>query len=378
MVAAHIRSMARPHWLALYGGIVVAWGALYVMALPADLREAGAIYGAEFLRSLCVVSPDAAGFFGLVAMWLLMSAAMMAPTALPAFATYDELGRRAETRFGALVGGYLAVWGGFSVLAAALQMALTQAGALTIFGDSRSLLLSGGLLILAGLYQFSALKEACLSKCRAPLTFFMAALGRGGLSQRPAPGGGVPGLLLGADAARLRGGRDEPGLHGARDARHGAGETDLDRRGDHAPSGGIADRGGHRDPGRRDRLREERHGREEKTRRRPATGKPAHRQSRGKPQAPPDAPDRLGDQGGAVSQLQLHRVLPLRREPREAPADRGQLQGLDGDRHRRGALRGRKPDGPERGPDGRDPGSHGRRRLEGRGLYRRARQREGL
>jgi hypothetical protein len=61
MVAARIRSMARPHWLALYGGILVAWGALYVMALPADLREAGAIYGAEFLRSLCVVSPDAAG-----------------------------------------------------------------------------------------------------------------------------------------------------------------------------------------------------------------------------------------------------------------------------------------------------------------------------
>jgi predicted metal-binding membrane protein len=179
MVAARIRSMARPHWLALYGGILVAWTALYVMALPADLREAGAIYGAEFLRSLCIVSPDAAGYAGLVAMWLLMSAAMMAPTVLPALATYDELGARAQTRFGALIGGYLLVWGGFSVLAAGVQMALTQAGALTIFGDSRSAALSGGLLILAGLYQFSALKEACLSKCRAPLTFFMAHWGEG-------------------------------------------------------------------------------------------------------------------------------------------------------------------------------------------------------
>jgi predicted metal-binding membrane protein len=179
MVAARIRSMARPHWLALYGGILVAWTALYVMALPADLREAGAIYGAEFLRSLCIVSPDAAGYAGLVAMWLLMSAAMMAPTVLPALATYDELGARAQTRFGALIGGYLLVWGGFSVLAAGVQMALTQAGALTIFGDSRSAALSGGLLILAGLYQFSALKEACLSKCRAPLTFFMQHWGEG-------------------------------------------------------------------------------------------------------------------------------------------------------------------------------------------------------
>jgi predicted metal-binding membrane protein len=75
--------------------------------------------------------------------------------------------------------GYLLVWGGFSVLAAGVQMALTQAGALTIFGDSRSAALSGGLLILAGLYQFSALKEACLSKCRAPLTFFMQHWGEG-------------------------------------------------------------------------------------------------------------------------------------------------------------------------------------------------------
>jgi predicted metal-binding membrane protein len=79
--------------------------------VPADLRAAGAIYGAEFLRSLCIVTPDAAGFAGLVAMWLVMSAAMMAPTALPAFATYDELGARSETRFGALVAGYLAVSG---------------------------------------------------------------------------------------------------------------------------------------------------------------------------------------------------------------------------------------------------------------------------
>jgi hypothetical protein len=128
MVAARIRGMARPHWMALYGAIIAAWATLYVMALPADLRAAGAIYGADFLRSLCVVSPDAAGYAGLVVMWLLMSAAMMAPTALPAFATYDELGSRAETRFGALVAGYLAVWGGFSVLAAAAQMALDAGG----------------------------------------------------------------------------------------------------------------------------------------------------------------------------------------------------------------------------------------------------------
>jgi predicted metal-binding membrane protein len=103
-----------------------------------------------------------------------MAAAMMAPTALPAFATYEDLGHSTETRTGALVAGYLGVWLGFSVLAAGAQMALFDAGLLTAFGDSRSGALSAALLALAGAYQFSPAKAACLSKCRRPLAFFMA------------------------------------------------------------------------------------------------------------------------------------------------------------------------------------------------------------
>ena len=74
----------------------------------------------------------------------------------------------------ALVAGYLIVWLGFSLLAGGLQMALFGAGLVSAFGDSLSVWLSAGLLMIAGLYQFSPVKEACLSKCRAPLTFFMA------------------------------------------------------------------------------------------------------------------------------------------------------------------------------------------------------------
>lgn len=173
MIAARIRSMGSPHWLALYGAILVSWGALYVMALPSDLRASGAVYGMEFLASLCIVTPDAGGYLGLVAMWAIMSAAMMAPTALPAFAAYDDLGRGQGGGFVVLLGGFLAIWLGFSVLAAGLQLALFQMGYLTLFGNSQSLVLSGLLLILAGGYQFSPLKEACLIQCRAPLAFFM-------------------------------------------------------------------------------------------------------------------------------------------------------------------------------------------------------------
>ncbi len=175
MISSRIRAFALPHWIFLFGVILVAWAMLYAMAVSTELREAGRIYGADLLAQFCMVSPDAAGFARLLAMWALMSAAMMAPTALPAFATYDDLSQAgAETRFWALVGGYITVWLGFSALAAGTQIAFFQAGLLSPFGDSLSWVLSGTLLLGAGAYQFSALKAACLAKCRHPLTFFMA------------------------------------------------------------------------------------------------------------------------------------------------------------------------------------------------------------
>ncbi len=174
MIATRIRAMGAPHWLGLYGLILGAWALLYAMAVPADLRAASALYGIEFLAALCVATPDAAGYFGLFAMWAIMSAAMMAPTALPALATYEDLGQAgAETRLWGLVAGYLAIWVGFSAFAAAAQLALFQAGLLDAFGTSLSGPLSAGLLALAGAWQFTPLKEACLSKCRAPMMFFL-------------------------------------------------------------------------------------------------------------------------------------------------------------------------------------------------------------
>ncbi|WP_027237412.1 DUF2182 domain-containing protein [Leisingera caerulea] len=174
ILAQRIRTMGGWHWLGLFGLILGAWGLLYAMSAPAELRAAGAIYGPDFWRDFCTLTPDAAGFGKMLMMWALMSAAMMAPTALPAFATYEDLSHTApDTSFTWLVGGYLAVWLGFSALAAVLQLGLFQAELLTAFGDSNSRYLSAGLLLVAGGYQFSPVKEACLSKCRRPLVFFM-------------------------------------------------------------------------------------------------------------------------------------------------------------------------------------------------------------
>jgi predicted metal-binding membrane protein len=175
MVAQWIRTMSAPRWLTLFAMILGAWVLLYLMAFPADLRAAGEIYGSAFWADLCTLTPDAAGLARMILMWALMSAAMMAPTVLPALATYDDIGHATDaTGMPRLVAGYLAVWLGFSVAAAGAQMLLFRFGVLDPLGQSVTAAVSAALLALAGLYQFSPVKDACLSKCRRPLTFFMS------------------------------------------------------------------------------------------------------------------------------------------------------------------------------------------------------------
>jgi predicted metal-binding membrane protein len=116
-------------------------------------------------------------------MWAVMMVAMMLPSASPMVLLYARVVRHAESRgkvkrasasIAAFAGGYLALWTLFSLLAVALQGILERIGALSVLMSSRSLLLSGALLIAAGLYQLTPLKSACLSHCRAPAVFIAA------------------------------------------------------------------------------------------------------------------------------------------------------------------------------------------------------------
>ncbi len=173
MLAFDIRSVTRLHWLVFFGGILVCWVLLFRMAIPADLRALESTYGASLIEILCGGSLGTGNFWSALAMWGLMSAAMMAPTALPAFTTYDDLSHVAETGFAKLVGGYLLAWIGFSTLAAGAQVALFKMELIGSLGQSVSVPLTMVLLVGAGVYQFTALKEACLSRCRRPLVFFM-------------------------------------------------------------------------------------------------------------------------------------------------------------------------------------------------------------
>jgi predicted metal-binding membrane protein len=117
----------------------------------------------------------------MIGMWWIMMIAMMTPSAAPTILLYARVHRAALAKgqlrdevapIGAFAAGYLSVWLGFAVAAAALHFALERAGLVsTMMMGSRSRWLSGGVLIAAGLYQLSPLKNVCLAQCRAPASF---------------------------------------------------------------------------------------------------------------------------------------------------------------------------------------------------------------
>jgi predicted metal-binding membrane protein len=117
-------------------------------------------------------------FVTLFAMWTVMMIGMMTPSVAPMILIYAQVARRQTgTRPFAsalwFAGGYLLAWTGFSLLATLAQWGLEQLALLSpmMAGTRRSF--GGGLLIVAGVYQWLPLKYSCLSRCRAPLSFVM-------------------------------------------------------------------------------------------------------------------------------------------------------------------------------------------------------------
>jgi len=113
------------------------------------------------------------------AMWIVMMIGMMTPSVAPMILIYARVGRHAEMSgqpFAAsawFAAGYLVAWTAFSLAATFAQWALQRAALLTPMMESASNVLGGVVLIAAGIYQWTPVKEACLSYCQAPLTFIM-------------------------------------------------------------------------------------------------------------------------------------------------------------------------------------------------------------
>jgi predicted metal-binding membrane protein len=126
------------------------------------------------------------------AMWVVMMIGMMTPSVAPMILIYARVGRQAATQgkpfaaSGWFAAGYLLAWTAFALAATAAQWALERGALLTPMMESASNILGGIVLILAGLYQWTPLKTACLAYCQSPLLFIQQ---RGGF--RGDPGGAL-------------------------------------------------------------------------------------------------------------------------------------------------------------------------------------------
>lgn len=122
---------------------------------------------------------DAPHLLLLWAMWAVMMTAMMVPTAAPLILLYAATARKHDEtaspawRIYALAAGYLAVWSLFSGVATAVQRLLATAFVLTPMMQAASARVSASILAIAGLYQLTPWKNACLRSCRSPLGFMV-------------------------------------------------------------------------------------------------------------------------------------------------------------------------------------------------------------
>jgi len=182
----------------IVAAVAISWAVLAAMAagtLPFGASGPGGAlldalpevelpdFAMRFLALCFGAAPAATGgiaqFAALTGMWFLMSIAMMLPSAAPMIRTYCEIADTAEAKGEAvvhplvLVAGYLAVWLAASLAFAALTTAVgSLAGGVIsapVTGTAAALALG-----IAGLYQFSGLKEACLKKCRRPFSILFA------------------------------------------------------------------------------------------------------------------------------------------------------------------------------------------------------------
>jgi predicted metal-binding membrane protein len=165
-------------WFALLAITLIAWAYLFWMPMaPGD-------FGAVGRRLFSAMSPRVADALLMLAMWIIMMVAMMLPSAAPMIDTYARIVRTrapasANARIWLFTAGYLLAWTIFSIVATAAQLLLQKTGvinnALTaapVFGAI--------LLIVAGVYQLSPLKNLCLTGCRSPLGFLTTHWREGG------------------------------------------------------------------------------------------------------------------------------------------------------------------------------------------------------
>jgi predicted metal-binding membrane protein len=165
---------------------VVLASPAFVVLLAWTYLRLGAGVGMEMMDmgggNMMAMLPEWSVGYGLVifVMWALMMLAMMLPSVAPVTLLIASVARKRAGADGAVrastalfVFGYLAVWLAFAAAATILQWALDEAGVLSETMAFGNIVLAGSVLVAAGVYQWTPLKDACLRHCRSPLDFIL-------------------------------------------------------------------------------------------------------------------------------------------------------------------------------------------------------------
>ncbi len=164
--------------------VALAWG--YVLWLAADMDMGGMdMAGLRMIPAgIGIMVPAnepwrAIEFACVFLMWAVMMVGMMAPSAAPMILMYASVGRQGKAQgkpfaaTGWFAAGYLLAWIGFSLAATFLQWAIERAALLDSRMAIASKLLGAIVLIAAGVYQWTPLKDVCLAQCQSPFQFLM-------------------------------------------------------------------------------------------------------------------------------------------------------------------------------------------------------------
>jgi predicted metal-binding membrane protein len=164
--------------------VALAWG--YVLWLAADTGMGGMdMTGFRMIPAgMGIMAPAnapwrAIEFAFVFAMWAVMMVGMMAPSAAPMILMYARVGRQGNAAgkplaaTGWFASGYFLTWIGFSLAATLVQWVVERAALLDSRMASASNMFGGIVLIAAGAYQWTPLKDVCLAQCQSPFQFLM-------------------------------------------------------------------------------------------------------------------------------------------------------------------------------------------------------------
>jgi predicted metal-binding membrane protein len=125
-------------------------------------------------------TPWLAREFALVfVMWTVMMVGMMTPSAAPMIFMYAHVGRQTRAHGRPLAAtvwfatGYFLVWAAFALLATLVQWAFERTTLLDSAMANTSTVVGGLLFVAAGSYQWTRLKDVCLTQCQKPFAFLM-------------------------------------------------------------------------------------------------------------------------------------------------------------------------------------------------------------